>query len=153
MLFCGRTKVQYPAPVILDGKELPWVEQADHLGHVLHQSVTMEKDCQRGRARFIDKTVDIREQFHFAHPSQVVQMAQVLCCDGYGSMIWDLSSNSSEQYFKSWNTFVKLAWRVPSSTFTYLVEGYFAAGQTSLRNQPGYLLKICYSPQVKRLEF
>ena len=36
--FCGRPgKVRYPDPVQLDGKDLPWVESADHLGHKLHQ--------------------------------------------------------------------------------------------------------------------
>ena len=44
-------------------------------------------------------------------------------------------SKSSEQYFKAWNTFVKLTYGVPRSTFTYLVEGYFARDFTTLRNQ------------------
>jgi hypothetical protein len=62
MYFCGRNgNVKYPAPVQLDGKPLPWVDHAVHLGHVLHQSVTMEKDCHRARAGFIDRSVDIRE--------------------------------------------------------------------------------------------
>ena len=50
-------------------------------------------------------------------------------------MLWNLSSDVSEQFFKAWNTTVKLVYGVPRSTFTYLVEGYFAAGHTSLRNQ------------------
>ena len=34
ILFCGRVNsVEYPAPVLLDGKELPWVQSAGHLGH------------------------------------------------------------------------------------------------------------------------
>ena len=141
----------YPAAVKLDGKDLPWVEHAEHLGHTLHQSVTMEKDCHRARAKFIDKTVEVREQFSFAHPRQTMQMVQVLCCDGYGSMLWELKSNPAEQIFKFWNTCVKLAWRVPLSTFTYLVEGYFANEQISLRNQilsryPGFFRKLLNSP-------
>ena len=57
IFFCGRSgRVKYPDPVQLDGKNLPWVEQADHLGHTLHQLVNMEKDCQRAKARFIVKT-------------------------------------------------------------------------------------------------
>ena len=30
--------IVYPKQVILGGKNLPWVEKADHLGHVMHQS-------------------------------------------------------------------------------------------------------------------
>ena len=50
-------------------------------------------------------------------------------------MLWNLSCDVSEQFFKAWNTTVKLVYGVPRSTFTYLVEGHLAAGHTSLRNQ------------------
>ena len=42
--FCGRVgnRVRYPDPLYLDGKALPWVETADHLGHTLHQLTSMD---------------------------------------------------------------------------------------------------------------
>ena len=78
-------------------------------------------------------------------------MITVLCCDGYGSMLWNLQSASAESYFKSWNTCVKLLYEVPRSTYTYLVEGFLAKDQTSLRNQilsryPGFYTKLLNSP-------
>ena len=152
IFFCGRSgKVKYPAPVQLDGKYLPWVEHADHLGHTLHQSVTMDMDCNRARAKFINKNMDVKEQFGYAQPHQILQMVQILCCDGYGSMLWDLKSNPAEQVFKSWNTCVKLIYRVPRSTFTYLVEGFLAESETTLRNQilgryPSFFRKLLNSP-------
>ena len=45
--------------LILDGKDLPRVEHADHLGHTLHEPVTMNKDCTSERARFIDRSVEV----------------------------------------------------------------------------------------------
>ena len=40
---CGRAKAKdKPVNLVLDGKVLPWVEAAVYLGHVLHQSGTME---------------------------------------------------------------------------------------------------------------
>ena len=136
IFFCGRPgKVKYPEPVKLDGQDLPWVESAVHLGHTLHQITNMEKDCQKARARFIDKTVQLREQLCFAKPDQILKAIQVFCSDAYGSMLWKLGSDSSEQFFKSWNTAVKLIYGVTRSTFTYLVEGHLASGYTSLRNQ------------------
>ena len=95
----------------------------------------MEKDCQKARARFIGKTVKLREDLSFAHPVQILKAVQILCSDAYVSMLWNLSSDVSEQFFKAWNTTAKLVYGVPRSTFTYLVEGHFAAGHTSLRNQ------------------
>ena len=152
ILFCGRQgRVRYPDPVQLDGKDLPWVESAVHLGHTLHQLVSMEKDCTRARAKYIERTVQLRQGLSFANPDQVLKAAQIYCTDGYGSMIWNLESAASEQLFKSWNTMVKLIYEVPRSTYTYLVEGHLAAGHTSLRNQilsryPGFFRKLLDSP-------
>ena len=66
-------------------------------------------------------------------------------------MLWDLSSDATEQFFKSWNTCVKLIHEVPRSTFTYLIEGHLAANHTSLRNQilsrySGFYRKLLQSP-------
>ena len=150
--FCGRSgNVKYPDPVQLDGKDLPWVESADHLGHVLHQRTCMEKDCRRTRGKFISKTLEIREQLSFAKPQQIVQAIQVLSTDAYGSMLWDLDSDQAEQYFKCWNTCIKLSYGIPRNTFTYLVEGYFAAGLVTLRQQvisryPGFFRNLLSSP-------
>ena len=75
IFFCGRPgRVRYPDPVQLDGKDLPWVESADHLGHTLHQLNNMEKDCKRARARFIEKTVQLREEFSFAQDPQSLRV-------------------------------------------------------------------------------
>ena len=150
--FCGRmNNVQYPAPVRLDGKDLPWVQSAEHLGHTLHQMANMEQDCKIKRARFISKNVEVRQELAFANPDQVMKAVQVYCSDAYGSMLWDLNSDSSEQFFKSWNTCVKIVHDVPLDTFTYLVEGYFAKELSSLRNQvisryPAFFQKLLVSP-------
>ena len=97
LYFCGRAgRVKYPEPVQLDEKDLPWVETADHLGHKLYQKTSMEKDCTRARGKFIQKTVELREQLSFAQPQQIMQAVQVLSTDAYGSMLWDLASNQAE---------------------------------------------------------
>ena len=66
-------------------------------------------------------------------------------------MLWDLSSDEAEKYFKCWNTCVKLTYGFPRNTFTYLVEGFLAADFTSLRNQvlsryPGFFRNLLNSP-------
>ena len=80
-----------------------------------------------------------------------MQAVQIFCTYAYGSMLWDLGSNTAEQYFKSWNTCVKLVHGLPRNTFTYLVEGFLAGSQTSLRNQvlsryPGFYRGLLNSP-------
>ena len=89
MYFCGRAgKVKYPEKVQLDGEDLPWVESAVHLGHILHQQTSMDKDCQRARGKFISKSVEIREQLGCAKPEIIMQAVQIFCTDAYGGMLW-----------------------------------------------------------------
>ena len=134
--FCGRlNRVKYPDPVKLAGKELPWVVNAEHLGHTLSQQVNMDKDCQRAKSKFIAKSSEVREQLKFAHPLDVLRVVQVMCMDAYGSMLWNLASPTAEQFYKSWNTCVKIVYDVPRNTFTYLVEGFLAASLVPMRNQ------------------
>ena len=128
-------KLSLPDNLQLLGQELPWVERADHLGHVLHQSCTLDHDAAVKRARFIDKTVELREVFSFALPEQILRAVEIYASDCYGTMLYDLASQASESYFKAWNTCVKLTWNVPRSTFTYIVENTLAATSNSLRNQ------------------
>ena len=155
LFFCGKAgRVQYPDPVQLDGKDLPWVECADHLGHCLHQVTNMDKDSQRARGRFINKTVEIRQELFFARPEQVMRAVQILATDAYGSMLWSLNSPGAESFFKSWNTCVKLVYGVPRCTYTYMVEGFLASEHVSLRNQklsryPGFFRSLLGSPSME----
>ena len=106
---------------------------ADHLGHTLCQTVTMDKDCHRARSKFIMQSTEVRESLVFSHPFVTLKAIQSLCMDAYGAMIWDLGSSSAEQFFKCWNTCVKMVYNVPRNTFTYLVEGFLAANYVSFR--------------------
>ena len=93
----------------------------------------MEKDVKIKRAVFIDRTTSIREQFSFADPKQVMQAVALYCCDYYGSMLWNLFSDSTAKYFRCWNTCTKLAWGCPRSTHTYFVPNLLAQGIVSTR--------------------
>ena len=134
--FTGKARnVILPDPLQLFGEELPWVDSAAHLGHTLHKDCTMDLDAKQKRAQFIDKTSDLRTVFEFAHPDQIIKAGQVYASDAYGFMLYDLTSQASQSYFKSWNTFVKLSWDVPLDTYTYLVENSLATKFVSLKKQ------------------
>ena len=136
IFFSGKARnVVLPDPLKLNGVDLPWVASAGHLGHVLHQDCTMDQDSKVKRAKFIDKTCELRETFSFAHPEIVIKAAQVYASDAYGFMLYDLTSNTSESFFSCWNTFVKLAWNVPRSTYTFVVDNLLASHFSSLKKQ------------------
>ena len=109
------------------------------------------QDTKICRAIFIDRSVEVREQLSYADPAEVLRATAVYCCDGYGAMLWPLAEEPAQQYFRAWNTAVKLTHRVSRKTFTYLTEGFLAGSETSLRNQvlgrfPGFMSSLLESP-------
>ena len=137
MYMCGPAvrNPSYPAPLQLYGKDLPWVTHATHLGHELHQDCTMNMDTRMKRAAFIKSSTDIRIMFNFARPPQILNAISVYSSHFYGSMLWDLYSDSSGQMYRSWNTCVKLVWNLPRSTHNYFVDNLLAEDFPSVRQQ------------------
>jgi hypothetical protein len=86
------------------------------------------------RANFIENSTEIREMFGFAHPDQVLNAVQTYACHFYGSMLWDLNGDMAGQAFRSWNTCVKLAWRIPRSSHNYFVD-FLASNTPSVRKK------------------
>ena len=157
VLFCGKNNPVYPDPVKLDGKYLPWVPKIEHLGHVLHQSLSMSSDITRARASFMTRASDIREKLHFAHPNQKMKAIQLYTCDAYGSMIWNFTQECTEKYFRAWNIQARLAWNIHQQTHTNLVESFFCNDLVTLRNQvygryPKFVYKLQSSPS-KEIRF
>ena len=103
--FTGKINTRYPAPLQLCGKALPWVTSSIHLGHELRQECSMEHDAWSTRAKFIDKSVSVRDMFSFARPSEMLTAISTYCCDFYGSNLWDLYGERAEHI---WVYFVPL---------------------------------------------
>ena len=123
MFICGKmNNVNYPAPLQLNGRDLPWVHTATHLGHELHQLGNMEHDADIKRAKFIQNSMEIRELFGFAHPVQVLKAVNIYATHFYGSMLWNLYGNGANKVFRFRNTCVKLSWNIPRWTHNYFVE-------------------------------
>ena len=116
----------YPKKLFLHGKELPYVKHANHLGHELSQTCTMDQDIRIKKAKLIDASTEIRETFGFTEPAQVLKAIRVYAGHYYGSMIWDFKSDLCGQYCRVWNTSVKLVNNVPRSCHTYLVQNVLA---------------------------
>jgi hypothetical protein len=85
------------------------------------------------RATFIQQSVEVRETFHYASPVEVMSAIKVYCSSFYGCMLWDLRGEGAGQVFNAWSTAVKLAWPVPRSTRTYLLQQVLSSGITSAK--------------------
>ena len=135
IFMCGYGNPVLPVPLRLSGQDLPWVEHGTHLGHELHQLGNMDMDISMKRAEFIESSVQIRETFNFARPEEILKAVNVYCSHFYGSMLWDLYGNKANQLFNSWSTCVKLAWDIPRSTHTYIVEDVLAKDFFTVKQQ------------------
>ena len=124
---------QYPAPLKLNGRELPFVPTALHLGHTLAQDGSMAHDVKIRRINYIDKTTDIRTTFSFAHPEQIISAIDKHVGDHYGLLLSDLFQDETEKYFRCWGTCVKLCYSVPRSSHRYFVSNLLASEVYSIR--------------------
>ena len=88
----SKSKSKKPNPLLLCGKELPWVNRAVHLGIALTEQGDLLQDCKEKRAQFINKSAQIRETFEFAHAMEKVLATEKYCTSIHGSELWDLTS-------------------------------------------------------------
>ena len=136
LFLCGKPgNIQYPVPLLLHGRELPWVKTGTHLGHELHQLCNMEHDAKCKRASFINNSTNGREMFSFAYPSQILGAVSIYTCHFYGAMLLDLFGETAGQVFRAWNTCVKLAWDVPRRTHNYFVDNLLSGPLPSVREK------------------
>ena len=118
----NKKNMSKPAPLILCGRELPYVQQADHLGNMLTEQGNMDHDAEIKRARFIQSSAEIREVFKVAAPQEIVKSLKIYSSSFYGCNLWDLSGDKAKQVFTAWNTTVKLVWGCPPQTKTYFMQ-------------------------------
>ena len=95
----------------------------------------METDSRLKRAAFISRSTEVRETFGFAQPAEILSAVMLYCCNFYGSMLWDFRSESTNMFFRSWKTCVKLAYGVPRWTKTFLVDHLLTVNLVSAREE------------------
>ena len=86
---CGNmTSRNYPAPVQLNGRDLPFVTSATHSGQELTQASNMELDCKIKPADYIDKTVTSERIFLSLNLSRFSkQLRSTDVTTSYGAML------------------------------------------------------------------
>ena len=129
----GKRNIAKPAPLILCGRVLPYVSQADHLGNIITERGDMEQDAAVKRAKFIQSSVETREMFKWAAPQEVIKAIKVHNSAFYGSCLWDLDGVKANQVYSAWNTTVKLAWGCSQQTRTYIMQQLLSCGYQSER--------------------
>ena len=100
-----------------------WVSGGVHLGnHVSNSYDGMRHDIKVKRANFINKNIELNQEFSFCHPSTKVKMNHIYNFHFTGSSLWDLFSREAIMLENSWNTSVRVMFDLPLQTHRYLIE-------------------------------
>jgi len=147
----NKRNVEKPSPLFLCGRELPFVKQAAHLGNIIIDQGHMEQDAATKRASFIQSSVQIREQFKFAAPAEILKAMKVYTNSFYGSNLWDLNGEKANQLYTAWNTSVKMVWGCPIQTRSFFLQDTLCCGYTSaktdiLTRYPRFFQSLLNSP-------
>ena len=86
-----------PKFILFTGTPLPWVEKLIHLGNILQNENSMERDAGAKRGQFIGKIHSLNQDLYF-------------------------SSLQFERFYSSWNFAVKIIFKLPHASHKYLIE-------------------------------
>ena len=120
----SRKKLNFdPEPLVLNNDKLPWVHQAKYLGNEIEDIPNgLSKDARIKRARFIEKNMEICQEFGYAHPEVKCKINSIYNSSFPGSVLFDLSSDSVKQLVNSWSVSVRNMWNLPYNAHRYLIE-------------------------------
>ena len=102
---------------------LPWIEKAKYLGNtVTNIPDGFTRDAKEKRAIYIEKNVEIMQEFSVAHPDVKCRINRIFNSSFPGSVLYNLSSDSVKHIVSSWSVSVKQMWGLPYQAHRYLVR-------------------------------
>ena len=109
--------------IVLNGKNLPWVKNAKHLGCTITNDIQgLSKDIMEKRAQFINRANELEQEFSYAHSSTKIRLNQIFNTSFYGSQLWDLFSKEAERVEKTWNISQRIFLKIPRNSHRYFLE-------------------------------
>ena len=112
-------------PVRLCNNQLPWVNTCKHLGNTIVSSKSKDirtNDIKIKKAAFINRSNEVMQEFHFAHPRTRIWVNKIYNSHFYGSVLWPLRSKEVTALEKTWNVSIRRMLNLPRESHTYLVE-------------------------------
>ena len=120
----SKSELEYlPVQVTLNGNLLPWVSSGKYLGNRLTSAMDgYQKDATEKRAQFIERNIDLNQEFYFAHPAVKSRINQIYNSSFSGSMLWNFKGEKTRNLVNSWSVAVKHMWNLPYSTHKRFIE-------------------------------
>jgi hypothetical protein len=139
-----------PKELLLAGKPLPWVAQATHLGHELHESGSMDLHVNRMRGALIGRYLDVQDAFGFASPNDVLAAIKLYCSDLDGGL---LASDPIRKLCNCWFRAVKTVWDLPLHTHTanarFLSDGHSSIRHDLIMRWPRFFQSMLTGPSME----
>ena len=81
----------------------------------------MKYNIKVKRAKCIDKSNDLLQEYHFTHPRTKFKMNEIFNSHFTGSPIWDLFSHEASMLENSWNRNIRIMFQLPLETHRYFI--------------------------------
>ena len=111
-----------PAPIMLDGKALPWVQKISHLGCTLESDNSMKSDIMQKRGQFIAKSNSLLQEFSNVSHETMLKLIDTYVSSCYGAQVWNLQCKEAEKLFTSWNVLIRNVLNLDRKTHRFLIE-------------------------------
>ena len=118
-----------PACILFNNKPLPWVDTWPHLGNELvsqdlsvKAGSNLKTDLEIKRRKFIGKFHALKQEFGFSTPEVLLNLVKIYATSFYGSVLWNLSGTSANTLFTSWNSLIRIIWKLPNTSHRYFLE-------------------------------
>jgi len=130
--FCrGKNPGNYQ--VHLDGKELTWVRQVIHLGHVVTFDLSEVHETKKKGGDFIYNVNSLRANFKGVDLDVLLHLFNAHCTSFYGSQSWDLSQSCVNSVYSKFNRGVRMLLNLPFRTHRDIL--YVLLSSLSLEHQ------------------
>ena len=135
--------------IILNGNPLPWVKEGIHLGNNIENKYNgMLRDMKIKRAQYIQKNINLQQEFMFAHPQTRFRANLIFNSHFTGSPIWDLFSENAIQLENSWNVSVRRTFDLPMRYLVEPVSGHMHVKKLLLKRFISFLNQIHKSKKL-----
>ena len=108
--------------IYLNGDALPWCERVVHVGNTIHMNGTMEQDIREKRAMYIDRAMELNQEF-ISSPNEVkLKMQRLYNSHFTGSSLWNFTDEGFNKLYNSWNVNIRIMLGLPRDTHCWIVE-------------------------------
>lgn len=113
-----------PLPKLsLCGNPLPWTDKCKHLGVTIANRIDgCEQDMKVKNAMYIDKNIELNQEFYFAHPDTKLTINKIYNMHFSGSPLWNLFGSGALSIESTYNRSMKIMMDLPYGTHRALIE-------------------------------